>query len=230
MIYETFPNPKTYSFPQYARIGDADFFAPDIVNFGAPLTIKNLREAYRKGIFPWHIEGLPLPWFCPRWRAILRFSELHIPKSLGKESRKNKFVFTIDKAFSTVINACANVSRSDGAGTWITREYIEVYNKYFELGAAHSVEAWNENGELVGGLYGVDAEGVFCGESMFFLEPNASKLALLFVFEKLRSCGAEWMDIQVMTPHMERLGASEIYRADFLRLLESEQEKGLELF
>ena len=193
------------------------------------MTVENLRRAYRKGIFPWHIEGLPLPWFCPEQRAILEFAELRVPKSLQRERRKTRFEFTIDRAFPQVIENCARVKRNHEAGTWITEDFIHSYIELHEAGDAHSIEVW-ENGELVGGLYGVDAGGVFCGESMFHLRSNASKLALLFLIEHLQTRGADWLDAQVMTPHLSVLGAREISRNTFLTRLEQTQAKGLQLF
>lgn len=191
--------------------------------------MENLRRAYRKGIFPWHIDGLPLPWFCPERRAVLDFSELHIPKSLERERRKTRFEFTIDRAFPQVIENCARVKRNHEAGTWITSDFIVAYIELHAAGDAHSVEVW-ENGELVGGLYGVDAGGAFCGESMFHLRSNASKFALLFLIEHLQTRGADWLDAQVMTPHLSVLGAREISRNTFLTRLEQTQAKGLQLF
>lgn len=193
------------------------------------MTVENLRRAYRRGIFPWHIENLPLPWFCPERRAVLEFADLHIPKSLERERRKTQFEFTIDRAFPKVIENCARVKRNHEAGTWITENFIRSYVELHEAGDAHSVEVW-ENKELVGGLYGVDAGGVFCGESMFHLRSNASKLALLFLIEHFQKRGATWLDAQVMTPHLEVLGAHEISRNEFLTKLEQTQAKGLQLF
>lgn len=193
------------------------------------MTVENLRRAYRRGIFPWHIDHLPLPWFCPAQRAVLEFADLHVAKSLERERRKTRFEFTIDRAFSRVIENCARVKRNHEAGTWITDEFIRSYVELHQAGDAHSVEVW-ENKELVGGLYGVDAGGVFCGESMFHLRSNASKLALLFLIEHFQTRGATWLDAQVMTPHLAVLGAREISRNEFLTKLEQTQAKGLQLF
>ena len=203
--------------------------AHDIISFGGELTVENLSTAYRSGIFPWHIDGLPLPWFCPAKRAILEFSELHIPKSLRKEYAKTEFTLTIDKNFEAVIRNCSNARRSDSYGTWITPNFIESYCKFHQSGDAHSVEVWDET-ELVGGLYGIDAGGTFCGESMFFKRPNASKFALLHLIEHLKSRNVTWLDIQVMTPHFKVLGAKEIDRAQFLDKLEETQSLNLKLF
>ncbi len=224
-----FPVPETYDFPEWVRIGDYYYYAKDIIHFGGELTPENLKIAYQKGIFPWTIEGLPLPWFCPEKRAILYFNELHIPKSLSKIAKKNPFTFTIDGKFAEVISICAKIKRNHEAGTWITKDFVSAYCGLHAEGLAHSVEAW-EDGELVGGLYGVDVGGVFCGESMFHYRPNASKLALIHLIQHLQTRGSSWIDIQVMTPHLEKLGAIEISRNEFLLKLLEAQSKNLRLF
>lgn len=224
-----FPNPRKHEFSEWVLFGDYYYNARDIIGFGGDLTVENLRNAYRRGIFPWHVEGLPLPWYCPEDRAILDFDELHIPKSLRKEFAKTRFTFTIDKDFEAVIKSCARAKRSDGYGTWITDEFISIYCDFHAAGDAHSVEVWEEK-EMVGGLYGVDAGGTFCGESMFHTRSNASKFALLHLIEHLKSHGATWLDVQVMTPHFKALGAEEIDREDFLDKLEETQKLNLNLF
>lgn len=226
----SFPDPLEHTFPEWLPFGDYLYFGPDVIAFGDELTIENLIEAYGKGIFPWHMEGLPLPWYCPRRRAVLIFDELKIPRSLEKERRRNKLTFTIDQAFGQVITECSAMKRPGQKGTWITNEFAERYTELHRLGHAHSVEAWDENGDLAGGLYGIDAGGVFCGESMFFKRPNASKLALLFLIEHLKTRGSTWLDNQVMTPHFEALGAKEIRRKDFLKKLKETQGLELKLF
>ena len=225
----TFPDPLTYDYPEWVVIGDYAFYGRDVVSLGDPLTVENVREAYRKGIFPWYMKGIPLPWHCPEKRAILEFDELHIPRSLQRARNTNEFGFTIDKAFDRVIEECARTPRKHEKGTWITTEFLRVYTELHIEGMAHSAEAWAGN-ELVGGIYGVDAGGVFCGESMFYKRPNASKLALLHLIDHLRSRGSTWLDVQVMTPHIEALGAKEIERKEFLKKLHETQSRGLELF
>jgi leucyl/phenylalanyl-tRNA--protein transferase len=188
-----------------------------------------LEEAYARGIFPWPVEGHPLLWFSPPERGVLFFDELHVPRSLARERRRTRLTFTIDRAFERVVRACRAVVRAHEKGTWITPEMVRGYCEFHRRGHAHSVEAWEE-GELVGGLYGVDAGGAFAGESMFHLRPNASKLALLHLVEHLRARGLSWLDIQVMTPHMETLGARLVPREEFLTLLARARRRGLKLF
>ncbi len=225
-----FPDPLEHDFPEWIAHGEFLYHARDVISFGDELTIENLIEAYGNGIFPWHMNGVPLPWFCPERRAVLEFADLHIPRSLEKERRKELFDFTIDKAFPQVIKECSLAQRNGQKGTWITDEFTERYTELFEMGYVHSVEAWDASGELAGGLYGVDAGGVFCGESMFFKKPNASKLALLFLLDHLRRLGSTWLDNQVMTPHFKAFGAKEIERAEFLIKLKETQGFKLKLF
>ena len=227
---DVFPDPATYRYPEWVEIGPYLFRSHDVVSFGTPLTAANVREAYLKGIFPWNTEGLPLPWHCPERRAILAFDELCVPRSLERARRRSDLTFSIDRDFRSVIHECALAYRPGQGGTWISPEFESVYAKLHDEGMAHSIEAWNADGGLVGGLYGIDAGGVFCGESMFYREPNASKLALLFLIDHLRSRGSTWLDCQVMTPHMKMLGAREIGRGKFLTKLRHTQHKNLIIF
>jgi leucyl/phenylalanyl-tRNA--protein transferase len=213
---------------------EIDFLDPEdcfdgIVALGGPLTTANLLRAYCSGVFPWPVNDRILPWCCPEVRGILDFNDLHVPRRLERVRRQTTFHFTIDEAFSEVITRCATIRRKHEPGTWITAAMIRAYAEFHEAGYAHSVEVW-ENEELVGGLYGVDACGTFAGESMFSLKPNTSKLALLFLIDHLQSRGLDWIDIQMLTPHMEALGAREIPRAEFLKRLAATQERSLDLF
>ena len=225
-----FPDPRDFEYYEWVRVGDYLYPAGGVVHFGGELTVENLQNAYRNGIFPWYTPGIPLPWHCPDPRAIIDFADLHIPRSLEKARRSADLTFTIDSDFRGVIEACSETKRPDQPGTWITDEFIESYCELHTAGMAHSVEVWDMDGKLVGGLYGVDGGGVFCGESMFYKAPNASKLALLFLIDHLRSRGSTWLDSQVMTPHMKALGATEIDREDFLDKLEATQSLNLKLF
>jgi leucyl/phenylalanyl-tRNA--protein transferase len=192
----------------------------DIVAVGLDLKPKTLLHAYSQGVFPWPTEGLPLLWHCPSRRGVLEFESLHVPRRLKSYLRQAPWTFTIDHAFDRVIEAC---SIREDEGTWITPEMKEAYCELHRLGHAHSVEVWNGT-DLVGGMYGVDSSGYFAGESMFHRESNASKAALLFGVSRQLIAGREWMDIQVLTPHMEALGAREITRSRFLRMLDRARE------
>ena len=205
--------------------GDAE-----VIGIGDDLSVTALHDAYYEGVFPWPVPGYPLLWFCPPQRAVLDFDRLHIPARLARLRRHTALTFTLDRAFDGVIAACRHSPRPNQEGTWITPPMLRAYCALHRAGYAHSVEAWDEAGLLVGGLYGVAVGGVFSGESMFHQAPNASKLALLFLRDHLQSHGLGWMDIQVMTPHMAVLGAHEITRDGFLDRLETEHGRGLTLF
>jgi leucyl/phenylalanyl-tRNA--protein transferase len=201
----------------------------DVVAVGGDLDPGRLLAAYRRGIFPWPVEGLPLLWFCPRERGVLRFDQLHVGATLARVRRRTTLRFTVDAAFAAVIAACAAAPRPGQDGTWITADMLAAYVRLHRRGIAHSVEAWRDD-RLVGGLYGVDADGVFSAESMFHVESNASKLVLLHLVDHLRARGLDWIDIQVMTPHLERLGARTLPRDAFLALLARTRARRLRLF
>ncbi len=200
-----------------------------IVAVGGDLHPDTLRLAYRQGIFPWPVEGLPLLWFSPAERAVLEFAELHIPRSLVRARRRTGLRFSVDRAFAEVIGACAETPRPGQDGTWITPQVRHAYVRLHRLGMAHSAEAWDA-GRLVGGVYGVDVDGAFAAESMFYRQPDASKLALLHLIAHLQGRGLDWIDIQVLTPHLARLGAKTIERDAFLSKLRRTRERGLRLF
>lgn len=208
------------------RFPDPLYATPDgIVALGERLDPDTLREAYRRGIFPWPVDGLPLPWFCPPERGVLEFGALHIPRRLQRIRQQEPFRLTLDQAFDAVIEQCAARHQP----TWITPPMLRAYKTLHRAGDAHSAEAWDGD-QLVGGVYGVDAGGAFSCESMFYLRPNASKLALLHLIDHLRSRGLDWIDIQMVTPHLEVLGARAIQREDFLERLARTQVRGLSLF
>jgi leucyl/phenylalanyl-tRNA--protein transferase len=200
-----------------------------ILAIGGDLHPQSLLKAYRQGIFPWPAEGLPLLWFCPAERGVLEFADLHIPRSLVRARRRSVLRFSIDTDFPAVIRACARTPRPQQAGTWITPEIIIAYTRLHRMGIAHSVEAWHAT-RLVGGVYGVDVDGAFAAESMFYREPDASKLALLHLVDHLRSRGLDWLDVQVLTPHVARLGARAVSRDQFLEKLRRTRARGLRLF
>jgi leucyl/phenylalanyl-tRNA--protein transferase len=200
-----------------------------LVAVGGDLHPDTLRQAYRQGIFPWPAPGLPLLWFSPPERGILEFADLHVPRSLVRAARRQPLRLTVDADFAAVIRGCAGTPRPGQDGTWVTDEIIEAYERLHALGVAHSVEAWCA-GRLVGGIYGVEVDGAFAAESMFYRQPNASKLALLHLVEHLRGHGLDWLDIQVLTPHMARLGARVVPREQFLARLAATRARGLRLF
>lgn len=209
---------------------DPRLAGPDgLVALGGDLEPETLLAAYRSGTFPWPHPGIPLAWFSPDPRGVLEFDRLHLPRSLAAARRKRGFAFTLDRAFPAVISACRSAVRPGQKGTWLTPAMERAYLRLHEAGWAHSAEAWDGQ-RLVGGLYGVEYDGCFSGESMFHLEPDASKLALLHLVAQLRSRGLGWMDIQQLTPHMEVLGARNIPRDAFLELLERGRRPGAKLF
>jgi leucyl/phenylalanyl-tRNA--protein transferase len=211
------------------RFPDPRYARGDVVAIGDDLHVETLRDAYRHGIFPWPHENLPMPWFSPRRRTVILFDDLHVGRTLRRAQRRSGFTYSIDRTFHEVIAACAETSRGDDEGTWISAEIIAAYTDFHRTGDAHSVEVWSD-GALVGGLYGIDAGGAFTGESMFHRSTDASKLALLFLIEHLRARGLTWLDCQVMTPHMQAIGAREITRAKFLDMLAEAQSRGIRLF
>jgi leucyl/phenylalanyl-tRNA---protein transferase len=201
----------------------------DIVAVGGELDPETLVRAYRHGIFPWPVEGLPLLWFCPRERAILELEQVHVGRSLARARRRSTLRFTVDAAFPAVIAACAESPRPGQESTWITPPILAAYTRLHALGVAHSVEAW-QGDALVAGVYGVDVDGAFAAESMFHRESDASKLALLHLVDVLRAGGLDWLDVQVMTPHLERFGARTIPRREFLARLARTRARGLRAF
>ena len=203
--------------------------AEGVVAIGGDLHPDSLLLAYRQGIFPWPVEGLPLLWFSPAERGVLEFAHLHISRSLARARKRTALRFTIDAAFTAVIRACADTPRPGQNGTWITPQIVAAYTRLHRLGIAHSVEAWNGT-RLVGGVYGVDVDGAFAAESMFYHEPYASKLALLHLVDHLLRHGLDWLDIQVLTPHLTRLGARPMPRDEFLEKLRRTRARGLRLF
>jgi leucyl/phenylalanyl-tRNA---protein transferase len=172
-----------------------------------------LLQGYRLGVFPMAMEDDSIAWFSPDPRAIMPLEDFHIPHALRRVSRKKAFEIKIDNRFGEVIRACAK--RKD---TWINREIIESYERLYDSGYAHSVEAWTNN-KLAGGLYGVAVGGAFFGESMFHRVTDASKIALLGLVEHLRARKFALLDTQWVTPHLQQFGAIEIPRERYLKML-----------
>lgn len=186
---------------------------------GGDLSQKRLLLSYRMGIFPWYSDFEPILWWSPDPRLVLYPHEIRISKTLKKILKKNIFKVTMDLAFNTVINNCAQVRLQKNEGTWIVKEMIDAYGKLHESGFAHSVEVWYR-GELAGGLYGVSLGKCFFGESMFTRISNASNVALVKLVEYLNELSFDMIDCQMTTRHLTRFGAKEIPRARFLEELE----------
>ena len=191
-----------------------------LLAMGGDLSVDRLLLAYRSGIFPWYSEGEPILWWSPDPRMVLFPKRLKVSKSLLRIIQKNEFSITFNTAFADVIRKCAAIEREGQADTWITNDMVDVYQKLHELGHAHSVEVWRDD-KLVGGLYGIDLpeQKVFCGESMFSKESNASKVAFYYLIKKLKAEEYTIVDCQVHTLHLESLGAEEIPRTEFLNYL-----------
>ncbi len=189
-----------------------------VVAVGGDFRPERLLLGYAQGIFPWPTEGMPLLWFSPNPRFVLDPHRAHVPRSLKKAIRRGGFTVRVDTAFEQVIDACAAVPREGQRGTWITRELREGYCALHRLGYAHSIECFVDD-QLVGGLYGVSLGRVFYGESMFAKTPDASKIAFTTLLGNLVHWSFALVDCQVHTDHLERFGAVEIPRREFLAVL-----------
>ncbi len=185
---------------------------------GGDLRPQRLLAAYRRGIFPWYSQGQPILWHTPDPRFVLEASALHVPRSLQKELRRGRFQVRYDTAFAQVIAACSRIPRPGQDGTWITDEMQQAYVQLHQQGYAHSAEAWLED-RLVGGVYGVSLGGAFFGESMFALEPEASKVAFVTLVQRLAGWNIQLIDCQVETEHLARFGAEHWPRPRFLGAL-----------
>ena len=189
---------------------------------GGDLSTNRLLLAYHNGIFPWYNDDTPILWYSPHERFVLFPSELKISKSMKQVLRSDKFRVTHDTCFEDVIEACSSAKRKGQDGTWIIKDMKEAYTRLHDEGRAHSVEVW-ENGTLVGGLYGVEMDKVFCGESMFSQVSNTSKVALINLCQ---SGKYELIDCQVYTEHLESMGARMISREEYMHILKNARRKG----
>ena len=201
------------------RSGDVPWIPPafsdddtGLVGVGGSLDPTCLLRAYSEGVFPWFSDGDPVLWWSPDPRAIFDIRVgLHISRRLARTIRSGRFQITVNRAFGHVIRACGDRPE----GTWITREMVSAYEELHRLRFAHSVETWLD-GELAGGVYGVSLNGFFAAESMFFRKTDASKVALVGLFDRLQGRGFELVDTQMLTEHTERLGAFEVSRDRYL--------------
>ena len=186
-----------------------------LIGVGGELTTKRLIDAYQQGIFPWYSEGDPVIWYSPNPRMVITPNKLHISKSLQKTLNRQNFEIKVDQNFTQVMSRCRSVVRKDQEGTWIDDEMIKAYSALHLSGLARSIEVFKGD-ELVGGLYGVSMGKVFFGESMFSLERDASKIAFVHL---LKNMDYDLVDCQVENPHLKSLGAFNIERSAFIKLL-----------
>ena len=184
---------------------------------GGDLSTDRLLLAYQNGIFPWYSDDTPILWYSPHQRFVLFPGELKTSKSMRRVLNSGTFTVTQNQCFEKVIEACSAVDRKDQPGTWITNDMQKAYIRLHNENHAHSVEVWEQE-KLVGGLYGVKAGAVFCGESMFSLVSNASKMALI----SLCNTGKYTLiDCQVHTGHLESMGARMISRKEYMAILQN---------
>lgn len=187
---------------------------------GGDLELESLLLAYRSGIFPWPIsEEYPIAWFTPNPRGVIHCDQLHLSRSFIKLLKKSHFSITLNKHFDQIIYHCAYAKNRKGqSGTWITPEIMNSYHKLAQAGYAYSIEV-HQDQNLVGGLYGVNINNFFCGESMYFTESGASKVAIAFWIKHLQSVGINWLDTQMVTPIIRDMGGVEIPRRSFMKML-----------
>ncbi len=206
------------------RLDDRLVFPPvhlaedGLLALGGDLRPERLLLAYTKGIFPWYAENLPILWHSPDPRMIMTTRDLVVQRSLRKAIKRRPYELKLDTAFGEVLRGCAEVPRPGQSGTWLIPEMVDAYTRLHELGFAHSIEAWHRD-ELVGGLYGVSLGAAFFGESMFARAPDASKIAYVACVRQLDAWNVGLIDCQVHTEHLERFGAYEIPRLEYLELL-----------
>ena len=201
---------ETIEFPGYDCTSEEG-----VIALGGDLSVERLSHAYKNGIFPWFSDNDPIVWYCPFERMVLFPAEIKISKSMQKIIIKNEFTITENTAFEAVIYNCKNIDRNDGFGTWITNDMEQAYINLHKKGIAKSIEVWFKD-ELVGGLYGVEINHIFCGESMFSKVSNASKLAFMHL---AKNKNYKLIDCQIHNEHLASLGAREIDRSLFLNIL-----------
>ena len=200
----------TIEFPEYDCTSEEG-----VIALGGDLSAERLTHAYKNGIFPWFSDNDPIVWYCPFERMVLFPAEIKISKSMQKIINKNEFTITENTAFEAVIYNCKNIDRNDGFGTWITNDMEQAYINLHKKGIAKSIEVWFKD-ELVGGLYGIEINHIFCGESMFSKVSNASKLAFMHL---AKNKNYKLIDCQIYNEHLASLGAREIDRSLFLSIL-----------
>ena len=207
------------------RLGEDFVFPParsadsnGVVAYGGDLNPQRIIQAYKNGIFPWFESDDDLLWWSPDPRMVLYPEKIKVSKSLKSFIKKTNLKVTFNNDFEEVINSCSNIKRLGQKGTWITPGLKKSFIKLHEVGLAISVEVW-KNSEIVGGLYGLDLGDVFCGESMFSKFTNASKFALVSLSHELKKNNYRFIDCQVPSEHLKSMGAEEISRDKFLKIL-----------
>ena len=206
------------------QLADNEIIFPDpslaeedgLLAIGGDLSTERLLLAYHNGIFPWYGTDEPICWYAPHERCVIFPKDIHISKSMQKLMDQNNFSITTDTAFEKVIGQCKNIPRKDQPGTWITDEMETAYIKLHEAGIAHSIEVWQDD-ELAGGIYGLQINKAFCGESMFSKRPNASKAAMIWLCKSKRY---SLIDCQVPNDHLMRMGAVMISRKEYMKILD----------
>ena len=204
------PPPTRWGFPHPDAYG-----VEDLVAIGGDLEPGTILRAYRQGLFPMHADRRHLGWWSPVERGVIPLDTFRPSRSLRRSCRR--YGVSVDRDFPRVIADCAGAKRPHG---WITPSIVEAYTRLHELGWAHSVEAWTDQGELAGGLYGLRLGGLFAGESMVHLRTDGSKVALVGLVDLLRESGASLLDVQWLTPHLASLGAVAVSREEYLARLE----------
>ena len=207
------------------QLNDNDILFPDtalaepdgLLAIGGDLKPDRILAAYKNGIFPWFNDNDPVCWYSPHERCVIFPSKIHVSKSMQKSMRTKEFDVTTNTAFAAVIAACKNTERKGQDGTWITDEMEEAYIKLHTLGIAKSIEVWQKN-QLVGGIYGLEINNVFCGESMFSHKSNASKAAMIWLCTQNNYT---LIDCQLMTDHLISMGAEMISQQQFMNILNS---------
>ena len=194
-----------------------------LLAYGGDLNPNRIITAYTNGIFPWYNEDDPILWWSPNPRFVLELDEFKVSKSLRKTINKNLFEIKFDENFEQVMRDCKNINRVNQNGTWIQDDVIEAYVKIHEMGLAHSFEAYFD-GELVGGGYGLNIGNIFCGESMFALKSDASKVALYYLVQRLKEKGFKLLDCQIPSPHLESLGGKIMPRPEFINMVKQSSE------
>jgi len=214
-----------YQIPDELLFPDPELAEEDgLLGVGGDLSPERLLLAYASGIFPWFSKGEPIMWWSPDPRCVLRPEKLKISTSLRQALKKGNYEVRFDTCFEEVIRQCSAAKRKGQRGTWITKEMVEAYIRLHELGFAHSTEVFMD-GKLVGGLYGLSIGGTYSGESMFHLRPEASKIALYHLVERLKERGFPLIDCQVTNQHLLSLGAEEMPRKEFLKQLVKNRDK-----